>query len=257
MISKKQVKYLASLKQKKYRLLENKFIIEGKKLVDEALQSDYKIEQLICSHPFSVKEPDYINRLSEVSNVETSGVEILNTKDFERICETMSPQGIAAVVHIPRSKKAPVKENSYICLEDISDPGNMGTIIRTCDWFGFENILLSPGCAEVYNPKTIRAAMGSVFHLNIITPPDFYEFLSEEEKTGRKIFVSDLTGESIYKTNFTGLFAVVLCNEASGPSPQLLRIANQSITIPRYGNAESLNVAGAAAIIISSIRQKI
>ncbi len=252
MISKNQVKYLASLKQKKYRLQENKFIVEGKKLVDEALQSDYKIEQLICSHPFSVKEPDYINRLNETLNVE-----ILNTRDFERICETTSPQGIAAVVHIPRSKKAPAKENSYICLENISDPGNLGTIIRTCDWFGFENIWLSPGCAEVYNPKTIRAAMGSVFHLNIITPPDFYKFLSEEEKTGRKIFISDLTGESIYKTNFTGLFAVVLCNEAAGPSPQLLRIANHSITIPRYGNAESLNVAGAAAIIISSIRQKI
>ena len=140
-----------------------------------------------------------------------------------------------------------------VALENISDPGNLGTIIRNCDWFGVNNILLSKECAEIYNQKVIRASMGSLFHLSIIEENDLINSLKDLKTKNYDIVTADLDGENLYKFKRGKDIAIVFCNEANGPSKELLKISNRKITIPQKGKAESLNVASASAVILSEL----
>jgi len=251
MFTKNELKYYSSLLHKKYRKKENKFIVEGKRLVDEALASSYVCEIIICSTPFYESNQPFISNFNK-----KIPVKMVSEKDFKKFSETISPQGIAAVLEIPKAKSdVTINGNLIVTLENISDPGNLGTIIRTCDWFGIEQIIISSNSAEFYDPKVIRSTMGSIFHLEVMVVDDLYSTLSSLKQTGSKILCADINGENIFNYKNTGKSVLVLSNEAHGPTKELLNISDIKISIPRIGNAESLNVASAGAILIAELTE--
>lgn len=245
-ISKNQLKYYSSLLNKKYRKTEKKFIVEGFKLISEAVSSSYVCEAIIATE-------------KNITNAKKLFVDynftyfIAAEKEFERLSDTVNPQGIAGVFSVSKKKSFPRNIKIVAALENISDPGNLGTILRNCDWFGISDIILSPDCAEIFNPKTLRASMGSVFHLNFILPDNFYNEIIRFKQNGYTVLNSDMNGENIYQFKIPEKIVVVFSNEANGPTKQIGEIADYNITIPKFGNAESLNVACASAIILSEI----
>jgi TrmH family RNA methyltransferase len=144
-----------------------------------------------------------------------------------------------------------------VCLENIADPGNLGTIIRNCDWFGVTDIVLSKNCADHFSPKTVRSSMGSIFHLNIYDETELGEFLENYKKKSYRVLCADTEGEDLYSFNHEGNYIVILASEAHGPSVDVMRLSDHRVTIPRYGKGESLNVASASAVILSHLAKKL
>ena len=140
-----------------------------------------------------------------------------------------------------------------VCLENISDPGNVGTIIRNCDWFGIKDIILSNTCADVYNPKTIRSSVGSLFHANIFFSSNLINDLNILKNKGYKILSATLGGKSVFNYKTGEKTIIILGNEANGISKNILSFSDDFITIPKIGNAESLNVANASAVILGEL----
>lgn len=218
-------------------------MVEGIKSIKEFFQSSYKIHSIFYNSEQAnllPKLPANIN-LFEVNNVELGKISTLQT-----------PQGFLAVVQLPETKT--INETALInqftlVLDGVQDPGNLGTIIRTADWFGFDKIICSEDTVEAYNPKTVQATMGSLARVKI-----YYENLvSLMDKCEIPIFGALLDGESIYKTNWGNEGLIILGNEGKGISEELIKKVNKPVTIPRFGEAESLNVAVSAAIFCSEI----
>ena len=251
MISKNELKYFSGLLKKKFREKEQKFIAEGERIVLEGLRSDLKCDKIIVTHELYEKKQNILDELIRDKSI----LSIIKTQEFKKISNTVNSQGLIAVFQIPQKdiKLNKLENKLIVCLENISDPGNVGTILRNCDWFGIYDIILIKGCADVYNPKTIRASMGAVFHLNIFDEIGF-DSLSALKLIGYKIVTADLNRENIYNFSLPGKSIIVFSNEASGPSQNLLNISDHLITIPKYGNAESLNVACASAVILSQLK---
>lgn len=249
MLSKNGVKYYSTLLLKKYRDRERKFIVEGKRLVEEALNSSFECEVVVVTQKFVDLYPELI---SNIRNNHT--LEIVKEVDFKRMTDTQNPQGILAVLK-KKNLKFMFEPNSnfILALENISDPGNLGTIFRNADWFGIGQIILSNDSAEVYNPKVLRASMGSVFHVEFSDGLDLYHELTHLKEKGYQIVTADMDGENVYSFNKPEKFVLVLCNEAHGASDKLLKITDTQITIPRKGKAESLNVASASAVLLSEL----
>ncbi|MCL6494374.1 MAG: RNA methyltransferase [Ignavibacterium sp.] len=253
MITRNELKYYSSLSQKKFRESELKFIVEGLKNVEEGLNSHYDCEIVLTTFEFAELHKNF---LSDVKRKKIR-IEILRSQDFIRISETKSPQGIAAVFRYAKLKFYPDKteSNVLVYLDNISDPGNLGTIIRTCDWFGINEILISKFSVDYLNPKAIRASMGSIFHLYIFEEVE-PALLDDLKLNNYKIICSDLDGKNIFDYKFPDKIVLVFSNEATGPSEVVKTIADDVITIPKYGNAESLNVAIASGIILSKCVEK-
>lgn len=248
MISQNELKYFASLLDKKHRREERKFLCEGLRLVDEGLRSSFKCLGVFVTAEFEENNPDFMNKIAPEIRVEC-----LRRQDFLKISDTKNPQGIAAVFEdsiqgLPENPKGDI-----IALEGINDPGNLGTILRTCDWFGIKNIILSRDCADLLNSKTIRSSMGAVFHCRILRTERFCDQLRSMKKKGFRLLTADMKGSNALSQRYEGNLIIALANEANGPSAELLSISDDSITIPKYGEVESLNVASAAAIIISRL----
>jgi TrmH family RNA methyltransferase len=243
MLSKSQISFIKSLHQKKYRKEHGLFIVEGIKSIKEFFQSSYQIHTVFYnSEQYNLlpKLPANIN-LFEVKNAELDKISTLQT-----------PQGFLALIHIPKNKElalTTLKNQFTLVLDGIQDPGNMGTIIRTADWFGFKNIICSADCVEVFNPKTVQATMGSLARINIYEA-DLPAFL---EKNTIPVFGALLDGESIYKTQWGTEGLVILGNEGKGISAEVIKKINKPVTIPRIGEAESLNVAVSAAIFCAEL----
>lgn len=219
------------------------FLVEGIKSIKEFITSNYQIDTIYyVSEQYQLlpKLPANIT-LFEVNNAELSKISTLQM-----------PQGFLALVKTPETKpvsKKALKNKFTLVLDGIQDPGNMGTIIRTADWFGFENIICSLDTVEAYNPKTVQATMGSLARVNI-----FYEelptFLANIDIP---VFGALLDGQSIYKTQWGDEGLIILGNEGKGISAEVIEKINQPVTIPRVGRAESLNVAVSAAIFCTEI----
>jgi len=250
MISNNELKYYASLLNKKYRKIENKFLIEGKKIVEEGVASNYDCEKVFITGKFEETNPELIKKIRSYK----VPVEVLKSVEFQRISDTRAPQGIAAVLKMKSATFSPsrIKDKILVYLEDISDPGNLGTIIRNCDWFGINNILLSKESAEIYNPKVLRASMGSVFHLNIFEDITLKE-IAGFKNSGYEFICSDVEGKIVFDFKWNDKIILFLSNESKGPSQELLSLADYKITIPRKGKAESLNVASASAVILAAL----
>ncbi len=249
MLSKNAVKYYSTLLNKKYRDRERKFIVEGKRLVEEAAKSEFNCEIIFVTEKFQSTETDLISELNK-----SFRVEVVKEIDFNRISDTKNPQGILAIFEKEKlSFIFEPKTELILAMENISDPGNVGTIFRNADWFGISQIILSEECAEVFNPKVLRASMGSVFHIAFKDNIDFYLELQRLKEIGYKLAAADLNGENIYEYNKPDKLIVVVCSEAHGPSDRLIELADHKITIPKKGKAESLNVASASAVILNEL----
>lgn len=250
MLTRSELKRYSSLLRKKYRTEEKKFLVEGKKSVSEGLDSIF-----ICEAVFVTKQFHESNiQLARSIEKRRIGYEILKNNDFKKLTDTKSPQGIVAVFLKPDSQpKLPAESKIIVALENVSDPGNLGTIIRTCDWFGVSDLILSDDCADIYNPKVIRSAMGSLFHMNSIFENDFYSLLDKFKAEGYKIVAADLSGENVYEYKAAEKTVLVFANESHGPSDKIYSMIDGKITIPQIGKAESLNVASAVAVILSEV----
>jgi len=251
MITKAELKYYSSLLKKNCRDEENKFLVEGEKIILEALSSRLECEAVICKKKFFVENDETVELLRKLVH----RFEIISEKEFQKIQATVNSQGIVGVF-----KKKPTKASSneikgklIAALEGINDPGNVGTIIRTADWFGVKEVLISNSCADIYNPKTIRASAGSFFHLTVIIDDNLIQSLDSFKNKGYKILCADITGKNIYHYKKSEKEVIVFSNEANGPSTELLNIAEERVTVPKKGMAESLNVASASAVILSEL----
>ena len=240
MVSKSQLKLIRSLHQKKYRNEHGLFFIEGVKGVKELLNSDFKMFKVLVNKEMG----------SSFFDAETDEITALNLKNISAL---KNPSGVLGVFEIP--KPEPVDKKDWIVvLDDIRDPGNLGTIIRLCDWFGIRNLVCSKGTVDCYNPKVLQATMGSIARVNIVYE-DLEAFCSNCDLP---VFGSFLQGTSIYKKEFTNAGMLIMGNEANGISAKVEALITEKITIPQFGDesAESLNVATATAIILGAVMGK-
>ncbi len=248
MLSKNEVKYYSSLLRKKFRDTENKFLVEGIKIVNEGLLSEFECEIIFVSKQFNEENKKIISDFQK----EKIRFEIIPNSDFLKLIDTVNPQGIAAVFG-KLDLKRKIESDLVVCLDNISDPGNLGTIIRNCDWFGIRELVLINHCADPYNPKAIRSSMGSIFHLNIFDKIDFELVFNKLKSAEYDIIYTDTKGQNIAEYSAYGKTIVVFSNEANGPSENIKSISQKKVTIPKIGNAESLNVASASAVILHQL----
>lgn len=232
--------------QKKYRREKGLFIVEGQKSVQAFVNSDYKIHSLY----HLPKKPTFFSELPANINLFE-----INNVELGKISTLQNPQDFLALVHIPEAtdiNEALFKNQFSLVLDDVQDPGNLGTIIRTADWFGIKNIVCSLDTVEAYNQKTVQATMGS-----LATTKIFYtELPSFFEKINMPVFGAMLSGQSIYDTEFGSEGLVVLGNEGNGISLNIQKKIQTTVTIPKLGDAESLNVAISTAIFCSEITKR-
>lgn len=243
MLSKSQISFIKSLQQKKCRKERGIFIIEGIKSILEFINSSYQLHSIYYTAPYASLLPkNNANiKLFEVNNAELNKISTLQT-----------PQGILALVHIPAAEPLDFKklQNCFsLVLDDIQDPGNLGTIIRTADWFGIKNVICSTTTVEAYNPKTVQSTMGSLCRVNVV----YTDLIAFFNAVKLPIFGALLEGKNIYETNWGNEGLILLGNEGHGINDHLIEKINIPVTIPRFGQAESLNVAVSAAIFCSEL----
>jgi len=245
MLSKSNISLLQSLQQKKFRREHGLFLVEGYKSVSEFANSAYQIEAIY--HTAAVA-PKMLKLSQKINSVEISSAII------EKISALKTPSDMVATVRIPQWPALvhdTLNKKFSIVLDGIQDPGNMGTIIRTADWYGIENIICSDDCVEVYNPKVVQATMGSLSRVNV----HYVALQTILANTKLPVYGALLDGENIYSTNFGTEGLVVMGNEGKGLTEKVKQLVTRAITIPRAGKAESLNVAIATAIFCSEINR--
>lgn len=246
MISKQQQKYVQSLHNKKYRNEYGKFLVEGEKGILEILNSDFEIENIFCSENFAQKigQKALINK---IINCKASEIESISTFKSNNT-------GVAVVYQKKNSSLEEIPEEDLVLiLDDIKDPGNLGTIIRLADWYGIKNIYCSPDTVEFYNPKVIAATMGSFARTNVFYL-DLPQFVSNLKMPVLGAF---LGGENVHKLTIHKPFALIIGSESHGIGSALEQLVTKKITIPRIGMAESLNAGIATGIILDNIFREV
>ena len=241
MLSKNQQKIIQKLQQKKYRNELGLFVVEGKKGILEFVQAGFKVEAIFATSLFS----EQLNKLP---------LTLISKEELSKISTLKNPDEGVAIFRQPK-RKGILQEGIILALDNIQDPGNLGTLIRLCDWFGIETLLCSEQTVDCYNPKVVQASMGSLSRVEVHYLP-LAGFLVTCDLP---VYVATLEGENLYTATFPEDCVIVLGNEANGVSPEVAALANNAITIPRFGRrqqAESLNVAMAGAIIVSQIKAK-
>ncbi|CAM2836216.1 RNA methyltransferase [Flavobacterium frigoris] len=240
MVSKNQIKLITSLQQKKYRTINKLFFAEGVKVIQELLDSNFELEHLYSTQ-------------NDFEAVVASKKSLIHDADLKKISALATANTCLAVFKIPNEK---IMEESglMIALDSIRDPGNLGTILRLCDWFGIKEIVCSKETVDLYNPKVVQATMGSIARVNV-SYVDLNSFISA---THLPVYGTFMDGVNIYKTTLPLEGIVVMGNEANGISKELEKMIKNRISIPRFGEiqkTESLNVATATAIVLSEFRR--
>jgi RNA methyltransferase, TrmH family len=245
MISKAQIGLIKSLDQKKYRNQYKVFFVEGIKLVNELLISEFKLHSL-----FAVK--DWVDINPSVASEYVDKINIITEKELQQISSLTTPNQVLALFKIPEPEETDLKNTDVIlCLESIRDPGNLGTIIRMADWYGINNIFCSNDCVDIYNPKVTQATMGSIARVKT-DYVDLVSFLNALK--GFHTYSTLLSGNSIHSTQLKFPAALVIGNESQGISKEVAEICRTAISIPRYGGAESLNAAMATAVLLDKFK---
>lgn len=244
MATKNEIKYYASLKQKKVRDESRLFIAEGRKIVEEGLKSPCACARLFVKEG-AAESDEAISALLTGWSYET-----LAESDFNRISDTENSQGVIGIFSYEKLLIEKLGADRIVALFDLSDPRNMGTIIRSSDWFGLKELLIGETCVDLFNTKVVRSTMGSIFHTRFLMSEDILSDLKRYGKTYR-IVSADVDGEDYRRYDYSGKGVYVFSNEARGPSDEILAISDAVVTIPGGGKAESLNVACAASVIIS------
>lgn len=254
MLTANLIKQFASLKQKKYRLEYSQFLIEGFHLVEECLNSDYELEYIILRSDVNLQ--GHTGILEKIAKNKTI-VEPLPEKQFNKLTDTESSQGIVGIVKRNFVNTAPQDPGLIIALDRISDPGNLGTIIRTAYWFGVKTILLSRECADPYNPKVIRSTQGGIFHTDMIEDADLLAELKGHEAKGFGVCLFTLDGERYldelrkdYAELNSTKSVLVFGNESHGISQDIIDAGFSKVKIRGYSQSESLNAAVSCAIAL-------
>lgn len=239
MISKNQIKFVKSLQQKKQRDINKCFVVESTKNVLEIFQSDYEVLHLFATENWLIENK--IN--SECSLNEVS------EKEMQRISSLKSASEVLAVVKIPTEQNNINLKGVNIVLDDVKDPGNLGTIIRICDWFGVKNIYCSNQSVDVYNPKVIQSTMGSISRVEVV----YTDIVDLIRNSGNEVgvYAAVMEGEDVNNVTISENSLIVFGNESHGISKEILELIKEKITIQKIGEAESLNVAVSAAIILN------
>jgi TrmH family RNA methyltransferase len=247
MISKQQLSFVRSLHQKKYRQMYGKFLVEGDKLVRELLASSFKVDAI-----FKTSSWNYANQRDKIELIEVS------EEDLRKISTHENPNQVLAVAHIPARNteilENPLANGLYLACDKLSDPGNAGTLVRTADWFGVENIFFSENSVDIFNPKVVSAAKGSLFRV-ACHYVDLKQIFSSNAHL--PVYGAYMDGKSIYKYPVNQNAILVIGNEANGIGEELAPYITQRISIPNFGGAESLNAAVAAGIILGEFRRAI
>lgn len=229
---------------KKYRNKAQSFLVEGTKSVLELLNSNFEITHLIGTESFLKINEKLISKL-KVS------AELVSAQQLNSLSSLKTNQDVLAVARKLVDEPLRISENEYsLALDGISDPGNLGTIIRTADWYGIKNVICSKECADFYNPKVIQASMGSFTRVRVLYT-DLLSFLKDY-----LVYGAALQGENIHQMDFSAAGIILIGNEARGISPALHSTIDRWISIPGYGGAESLNAALATAVICDNLRRK-
>ncbi len=240
MLSKSQIKLITSLRQKKFRLQHQLFFAEGVKTINELLHSKFKLHQLYTTtSDFNVSD-------------------VLQTKitpnELKKISALKTPNTALALFEIPIEENIDLN-TLVVALDNVRDPGNLGTIIRLCDWFGVKDLICNTETVDCYNPKVVQATMGSITRVNVVYK-DLTEILKETNTTS---FGAFMDGENIYDEELPKNGILVLGNEANGIQTNVEAFIKKRISIPRFGNlqqTESLNVANATAILLSEFKRR-
>lgn len=241
MLSKTIVKYIQSLAHKKLRDEEGVFIGEGPKVVPELLGSNQFKCKMICGLAGWMDDNPALLKNTAAEKI------TINEIELQKISRLQTPNKVVAVFYKKTGKLGDFKNNFSIMLDDIQDPGNMGTIIRIADWFGVQNIICSNNCVDCYNPKVVQATMGSLGRIDLIYTA-LEEFISSHKNI--PVYAATMEGKDIF--SFTIKEGIILIgNESKGVADGLLKLASEQITIPKKGEAESLNAAVACGIILS------
>ena len=250
MLSKQQIKFVQALSMKKYRQLYGRFIAEGDKIVSEMLNTDYPVDAIYAL-------PDWLEQHADELKHNHSKIIVyeVNEAELKKISCLETPNKVLAVCWISDSVPSHDMVSWSICLvlDELKDPGNLGTIIRTADWFDLPYIFCSPSCVDIYNPKTIQATMGSFLLVDVFRQPLPKLF---NEYPEMPVYGALLNGQNLFTTSLTAPAFVVIGNEARGISPEVLPYIQHPITIPKLGKAESLNAAVATGIICAWCSQR-
>lgn len=240
MVSKNQIKLITSLQQKKFRQIHQLFLAEGVKVIQELLQSNFVLEHLyVTQNIFETISSDKKTQISE--------------QDLRRISCLSTPNNCLALFQIPEQKPRNDK-GIVVVLDDVRDPGNLGTIVRLCDWYGIHQIVCSEQTVDVYNPKVVQATMGSISRVSIAYL-DLEKYL---KRVSVPIFGTFMDGKNVYKESLPQEGILVLGNEANGISEKIEKLVSDRLAIPRFGDlqqTESLNVATATAIFLSEFKR--
>ncbi|WP_026965938.1 TrmH family RNA methyltransferase [Algoriphagus terrigena] len=245
MLSKNTVKFIKSLHQKKYRSESGKFFVEGEKSVLEVLQSDFLVEMLVVTEAFESRHPEILRAFRGQLLTATQG-------QLEDLGQFQSNDAALAVVEMKNNAPFdPEGESLILALDDVRDPGNLGTIVRIADWYGITKLVFSPQTAEFYNPKVIQSTMGSFTRVQF-----FYEDLTTVfDRWKLPVYGAFLGGENIHQLQNPTSGVLLMGNESKGISPVLEEKVTQKVTIPGFGKAESLNVAIATAILCDNFKR--
>ena len=238
------IKKIQSLNSKKGRLKNNLFLIEGRRLIESALLNHSKIRSIYFTEKFQKNNTLIIKKIKKLKIINKK----ISNQNLKKITFTNNPSGIIGLVILEKETELNLNKNKWIYLDEISDPGNLGTIFRSASWFNFKNIALSENCVDPYNPKTVRASMGSIFNLSIYTKIQLNQF----SKNYRKIGCS-MKGINVNNYIIPKKFVLIIGNEAKGITKKNLIEIDQMITIKKLGIGDSLNVASAASIIMHKV----
>jgi len=243
MITKNSIKRIASLRQQKFRKELGLFVVEGRKTVSELLQSHFEIECLYATQTFLDNSETPFTQVETVSEVQMQQMSGLDT-----------PPGILAVAKIPQSKDISSSTSLLLALDGLANPGNMGTILRTAEWFGLHDVVCSTDCVEIWNPKVIQSAMGSTFRVNIVST-DLPLFLAQQRRTGKAIYGALLKGDNVFDRKDKAEGILVIGSESHGIREDVLPLITHPLTIPSLegSQAESLNAAVAAGILMAEL----
>ena len=263
------IKHIKRLKEKKYRDEYGEFIVEGLKLINEAIQENADIRQIVVCDGCDNSEMIESHIKYEMARLDFIYVP---QNIFKMISDVENPQGVLAVIgniktnrddnkeaeQISKTSNINLNEDIILALDDIQDPGNLGTILRTADSVGLKQILVSKGTADAYNPKVVRSTMGAIFRVNVIECENLKETLKELQSKDYKVMTTSLKAKkSIYEVDYKKKI-IVIGNEANGVSKEILNIADEKVIIPMLGKTESLNASVATGVILYEyVRQKI
>lgn len=240
MLTKNQIKYITQLKQKKFRDSNKVFVAEGFKVINELLNSTLQLQ-----HIYTTKQLNF--------NVSKEFVTEITEADLKKISSLTTPNDCLAVFKM-KEDRLPQSNGLKIALDNVRDPGNLGTIIRLCDWFGIADLICSKETVDVYNTKVVQATMGSLTRVNI----HYINLADYLKNTNEPVYGTFMDGTNIYKTDLSTSGVIVLGNEANGISKEIEALVTAKIAIPRFGDlqqTESLNVATATAIILSEFKR--